>query len=184
MSVRRWRWYCHPLFLVTLALATHLVAVWAMPWVIMDRVFARLAAESHGRLYTSAYFPPPSDGGQRRIVMPSPDLLYALCAYDLAAGPLEVDVAPQLNTYWSVALYAANTDNFWVVNDRQMAGRAVRWQLVPNRLDRPLRLPDGRTQLVSPTRRGLLLMRVLAGEGPAAQAAADKARRTLRCVQR
>ena len=83
-----------------------------------------------------------------------------------------------------VALYAANTDNFWVVNDRQMAGRAVRWQLVPNRLDRPLRLPDGRTQLVSPTRRGLLLMRVLAGEGPAAQAAADKARRTLRCVQR
>ena len=43
---------------------------------------------------------------------------------------------PKTRSYWSIALYAANSDNFFVVNDRQAGGRPVDLVLVgPTRDD-------------------------------------------------
>jgi uncharacterized membrane protein len=159
----------------------HLGAFWALPRLIMQRVLAGVSAEQPAG---EPLLPPPSDHTQRRVVMPSPDLLYALCAFDLERGPLRVSAAPVLparsgNTgYWSVALYASNTDNFHVVGDRQIAGRALDLMVVGPQAPMPV---GAGAVLRSPSRRGLVLMRVLMADPARDGAAAEAARRTLRC---
>ena len=76
-------------------------------------------------LVNGAFFPPMTDHTARRVVMPSPDLLYALCSFDLSAGPWRIQADPRTPQYWSVALYAANSDNFWVGNDAEAHGRPL-----------------------------------------------------------
>ena len=61
----------------------------------------------------------------RQIVMPSPDLVYSSCVYDLAAGDLVIaGELPPEGHYWSLSLYAHNTDNYFVLNDRELPERS------------------------------------------------------------
>jgi uncharacterized membrane protein len=61
----------------------------------------------------------------RQIVMPSPDLVYSSCVYDLAAGDLTIaGTLPPAGQYWSLSLYAHNTDNYFVLNDRELPSRS------------------------------------------------------------
>ncbi len=61
----------------------------------------------------------------RQIVMPSPDLVYSSCVYDLAAGDLVIaGELPPEGHYWSLSLYAHNTDNYFVLNDRELPARS------------------------------------------------------------
>ena len=105
--------------------------------------------------------PPMTDHTQRRVVMPSPDLLYAICSYDLATRPLRLRADPKLPTYWSIALYAANSDNFFVLNDRQAGGQPVDLLLVGPGGATPPDLAKGTRVVATPSARGLVLMRVL-----------------------
>jgi uncharacterized membrane protein len=58
----------------------------------------------------------------RTIVRPAPDLIYSSLIYDLGQGRLRLsgELPPG---YWSLSLYAANSDNFFVLNDRELADR-------------------------------------------------------------
>ena len=76
------------------------------------------------------YFPAPVTASSRDIVLPSPDLLYSVCVFDVSQGPVRVTANPQLKSYWSVALYAANSDNFFVINDRKAGDKPVDLWLV------------------------------------------------------
>jgi uncharacterized membrane protein len=167
--------------LLLVAVGVHLLAVWAVPRVIMARVIA--ASTPAGT--TGVVLPPMTDASQRRIVMPSPDLLYALCAFDVGARPLRIRAAPAAGGhrgYWSIALYTSNSDNFRVLNDRQAAGGAVDWVLEgPDAQHTASGVPAGATRVTSPTARGLLLMRVLVTDHAGEREAADAARRSLRC---
>jgi uncharacterized membrane protein len=161
---------------LALAAAVHLAAVWALPRAIMWRVLQGVQAESR----EGVALPPMTDHEQRRIVMPSPDLLYATCAFDLRQRPLRVRADPKTPNYWSIALYAANSDNFFVLNDRDAAGRPV--DLVLTSTDTPTpSLPAGARRVDAPGMRGLLLMRVLVGDYAREKAVVETARRSLRC---
>lgn len=169
-----WRGHC--IVAGLLALGLHLASIWAYPRLVMYKLVNEVPVASAS---DRAYFPPATDHTQRRIVMPSPDLLYATCGYDLSQGALDVSADPQLPGYWSLAGYADNTDNFFVVNDRRAAGQAVSLRLLPP--GRPVPPSDSaRPGVVAPSMRGLLLMRVLVTQDVAA-AALDAARRTLSC---
>ena len=89
----------------------------------------------------------------QRIVMPSPDLVYSSCVYDLAAGDLVIaGDLPPAGHYWSLSLYAHNTDNYFVLNDRELPAR--RFSITVSR--------QGRTGTVrSPTRTGIALIRMI-----------------------
>ena len=100
--------------LAAVAVLTHVLVVWAIPYVIMAALSASRPAEERG---TGPLFPPMTDATSRRVVMPSPDLLYASCAFDLSKGPWRIRADPKAPHYWSIAMYAANSDNFFVVND-------------------------------------------------------------------
>lgn len=153
--------------------------VWALPRLIM----ARLSATASAAEKSGVYLPPMTDHHQRRIVMPSPDLLYATCAFDVGARPLVIRVDPRSaghQAYWSIALYASNSDNFFVLNDRQAGEGPV--QLVLRGADASAAAaPPGAISVTSPSRRGLLLMRLLVADPARDLPAAEDARRTLRC---
>jgi len=116
------------------------------------------------------------------VVMPSPDLLYATCAFDVRQRPLRIQADPKLPGYWSIALYAANSDNFFVLNDRQAAGAPVDLVLVGPDTAKPGVLPAGAKVVTAPGGRGLLLMRVLVGDYAVERESVEAARRTLRCT--
>lgn len=171
-----------------LAIAAHALTVWALPRLIMDRIItlgggdaqAQAQAQSGPQASTGVYLPPPTDHTQRRIVMPSPDLLYATCAYDLREGPLHIRMDASYPRYWSIALYASTTDNFFVINDRKSLGESVDLTLIGPRGTKSAASSD----VVSPTERGFLLLRLLVNDDPAVRAAAETTRRSLRCETR
>lgn len=55
----------------------------------------------------------------RVVVRPSPDLMYSICVLDLRQGDVRLRVHPSAG-YWSVAVYAPNSDNLYTWNDRDL----------------------------------------------------------------
>ncbi len=180
-SERQRLWFHRLLNLLATALLVHLLAVWAAPRVIMQVLMHGPMAQKMN-MHNQAAFPEAVTAKSRSVVMPSPDMLYSVCAYDLSAGPVRVQAAPVLSNYWSIALYAANSDNFFVRNDRQTQGRPVDLWVVaaaPDGAQKPV--PPGAEVVLSPSVTGFLLMRVLTADYQAEQAVLEPARRTLQC---
>jgi len=177
---------------LAVAVLAHVVAVWAAPRLIMREAMSRIADETVAQARargapaaaTGVYLPPPTDHTQRRIVMPSPDLLYATCTADLAQRPLRVSAEVAHPRYWSVALYGANSDNFFVINDRKLAapGRLELLLVAPGTDRTTLRAPPGATVIEAPSTKVLLLMRLLVTDDRADLDSAQRARASLRCL--
>jgi len=112
----------------------------------------------------------------RNVVRPSPDLAYSACVYDLSHGPVRIS-AGAWDAYMSLSLYSANSDNYFVLSDRESPG-GIEIVLVRNARD----APQGANQIVvSPSRRGVALVRRLAPT-PDRFAAAEQARRGDICA--
>lgn len=181
-SATRRLWFYRTLVLGATALLMHLAVVWAVPRLVMYRVMNGPLAQAM-QMHNHAAFAPAVDAASRGVVMPSPDMLYSLCAFDVSNGPVRVTAHPGLATYWSIALYAANSDNFFVVNDRQAGTQAVDlWLVSAGTNTLAPAVPAGSKVVVSPSRTGLLLMRVLTGNYDAEKTVLEPARRTLTCT--
>ena len=99
---------------VLLSAAFHVLTVKTYPYYVM----LKLARHAQGALNTIRHDPRVS-AQSRNVVRPSPDLLYSACGYDISRRPLRVHAVIPKDTYWSVSMFAANTDNFFVINDRK-----------------------------------------------------------------
>ncbi len=174
-------WLRRLLIVLGMAAVVHLLAVWAAPYVIMHVLME--GPMSRGmNMHNQAAFPPPVSAKVKTVVMPSPDLLYSVCAFDLSEGPVRISANPQLTSYWSLALYGANSDNFFVVNDRKAAGKPV--ELLLKAGDAKLQdnmAGPGAIVVHSPSTKGFLLMRVLTADYEAEKSVVEPARRTLVC---
>lgn len=170
---RNWSW-----ILATLAVAAlvHGASVLVVPQLIMMRVMGNISkvaginAMTHGKRPTSA---------ARAIVRPSPDLLYSTCVFDLdvAGGALRVHASGMPDTYWSVSLFDAETNNFYVLNDRHAKDGAVDFLVIaPGAYIDGTKLPV----VVAPTTRGLVLFRTLIND-EMRFAQIDAARRHAAC---
>lgn len=103
-----------------------------------------------------------ADANARTVVRPSPDLLYTVCVFDLAKGTLHI-TAPVPDSYASVSGFAADTSNFFALND-QTAGVAAdgkkRFEVMLSR-HAPGKVAVGTRVIVSPSDRGIVLFRTL-----------------------
>ena len=135
------------------AVAVHFGLIHATPRMMMDAAIERIAAEG----YNAWRAAPRITAAARDIPRPSPDFAYFACAYDLKDGPLNIRVAPSPG-YWSLSLYAANSDNFYVIDDRETDYDA-RITLVRTGRRPP---EDAQNVVFSPSRRGIALIRRLA----------------------
>ncbi|HEY6912406.1 MAG TPA: DUF1254 domain-containing protein [Myxococcales bacterium] len=136
------------------AALVHVAAIQALPRAIVAVVRHRLSAEVGTNRIQHAPLP---DGRWRTVVMPSPDLLYSACAYDVSERPLLVTAEVPQN-YWSISAFADDTANFFVENDRAARGGRVRvvFSSRPGFQD-----PGGGTVVQVPSKTGVVLFRQL-----------------------
>jgi uncharacterized membrane protein len=154
------RWLVNIAAVAIIALTTHVALFGGTPYLIMSRVMKGAAARAGGTntAFAGGELPTAAD---RAVVRPSPDLLYGFCAFDIGEGPVLVGGTPS-QAYWSMALYASNTDNFFVLNDRQAGGKPV--QVVLSSREALSRIPAEYKSLrviEPPSRKGLALFRYL-----------------------
>lgn len=134
----------------------HVATVRLLPRVVMGIATAGMARVAG---FNTAVYPPRADAASRSIVRPSPDLLYAGCAFDVREHPLHIRAEVPRDTYWSLSMFAANTDNFFVVNDRQATLGVV--DVVLARPGSEVKLPAGALLVEAPSWRGIVLTRTL-----------------------
>ncbi len=152
------------------ACVAHFAVVFATPRVLMGVAFDRLSDGGANVWRVADRVTPLS----RTIVRPSPDFAYSACAYDLSHGPLTLRVAPW-QSYWSLSLYADNSDNYFVIDDRE-ARNGVEVVLARHRSDTPASADH---VIVSPSSRGIALIRRLAPTTDAYDRAREVARGDL-----
>jgi uncharacterized membrane protein len=166
------RWLFAVVFIAALA---HAAAILAAPNVIMNVVLSRTSAD--GTAPNTWRFQPQVTPQTQQIVRSSPDLAYASCAFDLSQGPVRLKFVPGPG-YASLSLYAANTDNFFVINDREAPPEGIELAVI----HKGARPPEGAVRVVeSPTTRGLVLDRRVAPT-PEDFAIADRIRRANICA--
>jgi len=95
----------------------------------------------------------------RHVVMPNPDFLYVACGYNLWNGPIRISGKMPDSTYASVALYADNTLNYYIKNDRQSPDKSYNFILTKNEDDKA-NYPNEEV-IVSPSGMGTILTRTL-----------------------
>jgi len=108
--------------LVLTAILVHVVVVALIPHLVMSAYFAKV--ESAGVEVNRVYHNPPINASFRNVVLPSPDLLYSYCIYDLSKGNVLVRAEVPEGTYWSASFYDSATNNFFTLNDTQVEKEA------------------------------------------------------------
>lgn len=90
----------------------------------------------------------------------NPDTVSSLAKYDLTEGPVRfVGAVPENRVYWSVSLFAHNTDNFFVLNDRDL--KTLRPAIVIVRKGQDYAPQPGELVAVSPSVTGVLIVRLI-----------------------
>ena len=151
------------LFTLILALILHLGAMYALPRIVthrlLDRVFIssdNWATEKVNRLFHAAL----RTVGTDKIPLDNPDTMTSFGFYDLSDGPVRVHCAiPVTGNYWSLSLYGWNTDNYFVINDKEVSGNTLD-VIILQKGQRYIPLP-GEKVVTSPGRRGVILSRII-----------------------
>jgi len=155
------------------AALVHVAAVAALPRAIMSCVLAGLSAQAGENRFVH---PPLATDQSRTIVRPSPDLAYSSAVFDVSERPLHV-VVPLTPPYTSLSGFAANTDNFFAVNDQTAGAASIDVVIVGPGTERAGL--EGMRVVESPSDRGVLLVRrvvVNAEAFPALDAVRQQAR--------
>ncbi|MEM8562898.1 MAG: DUF1254 domain-containing protein [Pseudomonadota bacterium] len=154
MNFLKW---CLPI-VVCAWLGQYLLALWA-PNLIMEVLYYQ-AGEQNG--YNRLFISPIPDATARTVVRPSPDLIYAICVYDLSEGPVSIQALVPAR-YWSMQFYQMNTDNFaGITNQRDeqnLIGSVLQVTLIGG-ADNADAYEGAVIQ--SPTDRGVMLLRASA----------------------
>jgi uncharacterized membrane protein len=159
---------------VVVAALVHVGSLYALPYFAMDRALSILGDRNVMHHLARA------DANSRGVVRPSPDLLYSACPYDLSKGPLEVRATVPHDTYWSISAFDDDTNNWFVLDDRQAArGKLDLVVQAPDR-DKEVAATERRQVVTSPSQRGLLLIRVLINNEDSL-AAIDRVRKLATC---
>lgn len=157
------RWLGPVAVLLVCAGATHALTLAQAPAFIMDRAMATLA-ERGVALHAFTATPRVTPQTQQ-VVRSSPDLYYALCRYDLGQSDARLEVRMgNWPDYQSLAFFDAQTDNFATLRG---AGREVSVQLLA-----PGSAPASGA-VVSPTEKGVILIRRIAPDAQRYVAAAE-----------
>ena len=139
-----------------LAAVFHVLTLAAFPTLVM--LALKRSTEKAGHPMNTLIHAPRVTADSKRVVRPSPDLLYSACGFDVSEKPLKI-IAPVPDTYWSVSFFASNTDNFFVLNDRQARSKRVEILLVGPGASPPK--PGRARVIVSPTDQGVIIFRML-----------------------
>lgn len=164
------RWLGPLAVLLAVAAASHALTLHFAPSLIMSRAMTVLA-ERGVALHAFTATPRVTPQSQQ-VVRSSPDLYYALCRYDLSDPGTQLAVRlGDWPGYQSLAFFDAQTDNFATLRG---TGKAVAVRLLPPGS------AAAQGAVVSPSARGVILIRRLAPDA-ARYAAASEAGKADAC---
>lgn len=130
---------------------------------------------------------PPQAPGRQLLPYLPPDMLYAMCRYDLSNGPVAV-TAVVADAGWALSLHTPHGANFYVLPGQPLRRTEVSLLLVPSGPDpSPGPRRDGQTDtpITSPTLQGLVVLRgPLRGLAWAAEAEATLRRASCTTARR
>jgi uncharacterized membrane protein len=153
---------------LVLAAGIHYAAVLVYPRALIAYVSGKIVGKVGKNAFHHGTPPTPKD---RIVVLPSPDLIYSSGAFDLTQGPVRI-TAPLTGSYMSVSLYASNSDNFFVLNDKQV--KDGRFDIVLAKPETPVPDIPGTQVVRAPSNTGIMLIRYFAGEGTRAEEIASR----------
>ena len=138
--------------LATLALAivVHVITLAVLPNIIMNAYMANRKANELTHTGRSTF-------ASRSVVRPNADMYMSNMSYDISKGPLLFTSPVPTDHYWSVSFYANNSDNFFVINDKQVKSNSAKILLVTEGMK--YSNPDNAQVVTSPTARGVMLIR-------------------------
>jgi uncharacterized membrane protein len=131
------------------------LAIIATPYVVLLKVKSGAQSSFNQPVYADLI-----TDKDRHVVMPNPDFLYVVCGYDIRKSPVRITGMMPDSNYCSVALYSANTRNFYIRNDRQTPGKQVDFLLV-KKGDEAKYAGTLDEIVVSPSSIGVMLVRIL-----------------------
>jgi uncharacterized membrane protein len=137
---------------IALAIVVHIVTLTVLPYMIMNATMAKYETN----VLTTTGQP---TSASRNVVRPAPDLYSSRTAYDLSKGPIKFTAKVPTDNYWSVSFYANNTDNFLVINDKQVKSNPLQILLVTQGMK--YSNPDNAQVVISPSTKGIMLVRQL-----------------------
>ena len=147
------------LAVVIVAAIAHVVIILAAPYVIMRSAMGGMIARAGG--VNKPMSSPPATAASRVIVKPSPDLAYTTCVYDVSKGPVLIGGVPS-SAYWSIGLYATNSDNFHIITPKASVGGHV--NVVLSKSMERADIPAWKREfpvIVPPSDKGIVLWRYL-----------------------
>jgi uncharacterized membrane protein len=135
---------------LALAVVVHVVLLLALPYLLMNIEMSRSRANvlNHTGRSTSAV---------RSVARPNADMYLSSMVYDLSKGPVLFSSPVPTDHYWSVSFYANNSDNIFVIDDKQVKSNPVKILLITR--DMKYSNPDNAQVVTSPTARGMMLIR-------------------------
>ena len=138
-----------------------LFVLWRIPRFITRRVIRRFGENFGGDPWNKLRYNGLPDASANPLVATSPDMLLIFGTYDVTNGPVSIRCkVPPLDNYWSISLYAWNTDNFFVLNDRTARLRAFDVVVVPPDATHANKKEDEEV-VVAPTPKGIVIVRAV-----------------------
>ena len=150
------------LIFVGAVIVGHVLTLKVVPGVIMKKAMQSMQAKGlpmHKFVLGGRVTPQ-----TQTVVRPAPDLVYSICLFDfsLTNRPLEIRAGFWAD-YGSVSFFDARTNNFATVRvgaDGQNADAKI--YLITKDIDKPTGSQGGAQIIISPSERGLILIRRLA----------------------
>lgn len=157
------KFFAWALFTLALAVVFHFIVVWRIPSVMTTKNVEAILARKKTGEYNRLFYNDLSYAGTDLVVMSNADMRSSIGFYDVSDKPVKIRcVVPNTGNYWSISLYAWNTDNFYVRNDRNAPGRE--FDLVIVKTNSKYRKLADEEVVVSPTGKGVVLMRYIVAD--------------------
>jgi len=147
-------------FTVVLAVIFHAAAIWYLPRLstslIVRTIYDRIPEWKINHLG----YGPLRYAGTDPVVRDNPDTVTSFAVYDVSKQALRVRcVVPETDNYWSLSLFAWNTDTIYVVNDQTAPAKVFDIIVISD--SNVYESLAGETTVVSPTDRGVLIVRMV-----------------------
>lgn len=144
--------------LLVLSLICYKFTIKYLPNVIYSRVKTKMITQSQIKENELRILPFPTSDN-RAVVKPNPDFAYASSFYNLSEGPIHLTGPMPDSTYWSLALYEPNTNNFYIKNDTQFDKDQL--NVVIASASQSDVSVNGAEVIASPNEKGFMLIRIL-----------------------
>ena len=137
---------------------TRTIVINKAPVAVMTTIENRIVAGAGGwnACFHNRTFGPRANAARRA----NPDSIISSMAYDLSDGPVRI-AGETWPRYWSISFYQQNSDNFFVVNDLELGSSSFDFVLALDGQDTDAL---GGTTVVSPTAKGIMLIRRFAAD--------------------